>query len=739
MCVRRLRVGLLVVLSAVAGLAAVAGPPAWGDSCPNAVFRSGPSASLPDCRAYELVTPPFENGLFPFTPQSLNLNSSLDGANLTFSSLGAFGEPGANAGSGGSMYAAVRTAAGWVSTAIDPPGALFQNSKNLGTPFKDTSSDFSRSLFREAPASSKRFDRRIYLRQPGGEVVEVGPFGAPAAVAAATEQGPSETYVGASSDLSHVLFTLAYRHLTAFPFPFWPGDTTVQQESVTSLYEYVGTGNSTPILVGVDETGQLISQCGTNLGSTGQFEGSAYNAISSDGSTVFFTAAQGGCGGSGPPANEIFARIDQTHTVAISEPTAGDCAACDTGSPANAVFEGASREGSKAFFLTSQALLGTDTTQNLYEYDFNAPAGQRLTRISAGDPTAADVLGVARVSEDGSHVYFVARGVLTTLANSQGQTAQPGNDNLYVSEPDPARPGRLRTMFVAALAGADSSDWRQVDAGRLAQATPDGRFLLFPSRNDLTPDASGSGRQLYRYDAQTGDLVRVSIGEGGFNDNGNNGDSSSFRAVSYFSAFAAPPGVSISDDGSYVFFESTAALTPLALNEACIREEEGECLLRASNIYEYHEEHVYLISDGRDRQLVLGSGAVRLLGASSSGSDVFFSTADSLVPQDGNGQMDFYDARIDGGFPSGRGAPSCQGEDCQPLSTQPPALTPGSVTFSGPGNPAPMHATSRSKPKRCGAGRTPRHGRCVKTKRSKSKHAKRAQRASRRSNGGIVR
>ena len=51
--------------------------------------------------------------------------------------------------------------------------------------------------------------------------------------------------------------------------------------------------------------------------------------------------------------------------------------------------------------------------------------------------------------------------------------------------------------------------------------TPDGQFLVFTSSADLTPGDTSTAQQVFEYDAQTGELVRVSIGQNGFNDNGN--------------------------------------------------------------------------------------------------------------------------------------------------------------------------------------------------------------------------
>ncbi len=94
---------------------------------------------------------------------------------------------------------------------------------------------------------------------------------------------------------------------------------------------------------------------------------------------------------------------------------------------------------------------------------------------------------------------------------------------------------------------------------------------------------------------------------------------------------------------------------------------------------------------------------VQLLGASETGSNVFFSTADALVAQDTDNGLDIYDARVDGGFPAPVAPPECSGDECQgPLASAPVLLSPGSELQAGGGNVKPATsapATTKAKPK----------------------------------------
>jgi hypothetical protein len=134
-------------------------------------------------------------------------------------------------------------------------------------------------------------------------------------------------------------------------------------------------------------------------------------------------------------------------------------------------------------------------------------------------------------------------------------------------------------------------------------------------------------------------------------------------------------------------------------------EGEGGIPTYAMNVYEWHEGHVYLISDGRDVSLNRGEAPICvapsstcLLGADATGENVFFATADKLVGQDTDTELDYYDARIcTAASPCLKQSPAqtalCEGDACQgsPIP-QPPLVSAASVSFSGPGNataPAP--------------------------------------------------
>ena len=342
--------------------------------------------------------------------------------------------------------------------------------------------------------------------------------------------------------------------------------------------------------------------------------------------------------GTGPPVDELYARTNESETTAISEPSKADCTECDTSEPARAVFQGASEDGSRVFFLSEQKLLGGASGMNLYEYDFQgAKEGKGIVLVSP------DAKGVARVAENGSRVYFVSEGVLTPQANEYGVSAREGEANLYVYDTEDNQ-----TAFIGTLAAGDAFDWSQED-DRSVDATPDGRVLLFTSSADLTPGDTSSVEQVFEYDAQEQTLVRVSAGQNGYNDDGNT-DSypAHFIFPQYFGKQEPAPQLgSLSEDGQLAVFESSDALTPQAL-------------VGYPNVYEYRAGEISLISDGQDR----APGGTRLLGMDPSGGDVFFQSADQLVPQDGDTQVDVYDARVDGGFAS-PAPPSCEGEGCQ--------------------------------------------------------------------------
>jgi len=85
---------------------------------------------------------------------------------------------------------------------------------------------------------------------------------------------------------------------------------------------------------------------------------------------------------------------------------------------------------------------------------------------------------------------------------------------------------------------------------------------------------------------------------------------------------------------------------------------------------------------------------------SEAGKDVFFTTADSLIPADGDTQRDIYDARIEGGFPTPLSASACSGSGCRGPSPEVPSFPAIASTQPAGGNAEPNGLLPTSTPLR---------------------------------------
>jgi hypothetical protein len=706
---------LLPALSALAFLCG-AGGVARADSCrtlfPEQPTRVTLSSGLPDCRAYEQVNPVFKGGgnVAPFA-------LSEDGSAFVYATFAAAPDSNGHNPSGGVrqvFYEARRTPSGWRSFSIMPSSTQYYPGISVGLPGgpSDVSPHLDRFLYALTDNPYREFGggtTGLYVTTPSGLDGCSTPDGGACVVNATPNLSVSDGYFGGSSDFSH---------LVLFASDLVPGDPTKPPsvgsevpKDITESYD-AGTAASPEYryrLIGLDNSGgptSLVSDCTTELGSGSNLElrnsgnSSVYHAVSADGSKIFFTALQG-CSlfdphtfevthYEGPTVNEVAVRVDGSHTIPISEPSLSFCT-LPTPDPscADAVFEGASADGTRAFFTTTQPETGgTDTTKNLYEAKVGESSLNGMTQVSAGaGAEGAQVQGVVRISDDGSHVYFVAQGVLTSAPDSHGRTAQAGADHLYAYDGASGE-----TKFVAALSSSDSSLWGNDDR-RQAQASADGRFLVFDSVAQLTPDDTDTSQDVYRYDFQSGELVRVSAGRGGYDADGNGAFDAEITAPAFDSggAFAGVNQVvdgtveakrALNSDGSTVFFSTSEPLQSTDVNSA-------------PDVYEWDEGQVSLLSDGHNRDTASPKAATpgeatTFVGASADGSDAFFQTNQVLDPAGGDGAYDVFDARIGGGFAQLASSVPCSGDSCQGAPSNAPATTaPTSSTYQGTGNLSP--------------------------------------------------
>jgi hypothetical protein len=629
-------------------------------------FTTLGEGGLPDNRRPELVSPADKRPQGRVTPPGLDLSSD-----LTFQAADdgdAFYYPLQNglldSTAGGELrYLARRGQSGWSSTQVSAPSLVPSANAGGAVPsfVRYFSPDLScgvigtyQPLTADTPAADVELRvLNLYRVNPDGSYRLIT-----STVPSNPETGGDYQVAGASPDCSRVYFNTPRKLLSGASGLYEWDEGTLRDAGVLPD----GTVPSAEVNTGVQRG---IAVIGGNA---------QVNAVSRDGRRIFFTAISD----EGPDAGHqaVFVREDGTRTVDASQTA--------TATPSTtASYEIASRDGSHVFFTANHGLTASSSPSGIDLYSYNTET-EALTDLSAdsnpADSNGAAVEGAIDASEDGSYVYFAALGQLIAgKGNTYAQNlAGGGAANVYLSHA-----GQL--SFVGVVAKEDLTEALASAGGTNmawnAQATPDGKHLLYVTKADVTGYESGGVREAYLYSAESGQTVCVSCRRDGKPSLGTSSQGSPITGPSGETATPRPTQRSLSDDGSRVFFSMKDPLAPGAIagNE---------------NLYEWERGQAYLLNDGA------GAVPARIVGSSASGDDVFIYSTEQLDPHDTDFVGDVYDLRVNGGFPPPEAPPvpcdpaqdQCQGAPSAPPSAAPPA----SSAFSGPGNPPP---TAPGKPK----------------------------------------
>lgn len=419
-------------------------------NCSNADRRSGVSASLPDCRAYELVTPPDTNGRQPYAPASSSAGfkfgtppASADGNRVGFLTNGGVipGMEGAG-GFNGDEYLATRTANGWRTTGQSPTGDQSSNpaaggvSPDLGYVAWQIANNGSGSLLVDGETAN-------YIRHPDGSFHLIGKG------TLQTDLGASLHYIGPAAQ--HAYFTSKKQLEESAPGNGTDAIYDLHRDGTLTVVSLL-PGNLTP------------SSAATYLGS------------STDGSTVAFAVNE-----------TVYVRVNASETLEAA--------------PAGATFGGLSAEGRYLVYRS-----GGD----LYRFDSQSAQADRLT--DSGDAIPINVsskgTGVYFLSpsilgngpnpsgdepiDGGLNLYRWSEGQVEFVGTVTKRDAE-GESSGGI-----ARDG-LEMWGTAVREGAYALDPSRSD--------PAGTSLLFESRANLTNFDSGGFAEVYLYDS-VGDSLR---------------------------------------------------------------------------------------------------------------------------------------------------------------------------------------------------------------------------------------
>jgi hypothetical protein len=649
----------------------VAGAPARAAGCANERVREEQvhGVGLPDCRAYEQVTPLEKEGV-DAKGFAGDVQAAPDGQRVRFWTQIPF--PDACGGSGGEKYISSLVGEAWITEGVLPCDCPESDVRGFSEDLAET------VLWCEGAAltpNASASERGYYVRETAS-----GKLRLLVSMTGAVEEQNYFTLAGFSGDDKHLIFESAEHLLPQARIGEY------------NLYEVNLEKPEPEQLSLVGQTPKSGESCTAeaceappqgSVAGAGAFpwaplhsahEHYTQSTISTGGQRVFFMAV---------PSERLYVRENETTTVAVSKGTAH--------------FWWASPEGQYVLYTEGE---------DLYRYDLETTHTEPITTASAG------VLGLVDSSNDAHTIYFTATSILATNKNPYGEHA--GVKNEYSEEELPAsevanlyewhqpETGPPTTTFISTLVNSevgtrlgDEGDWLDNTAVgvfpnnfKTSRVTPDGQTLLFSSHLPLTGYDSGKQAKLYRYSAGAegafGSLICVSCNPTGAPTKdqallaGQAGGAEPFpeRALTH----------NLSENGQRIVFATSESLTGTATTAENVYEweadGEGSCRSEAQD-----DGCLYLISSGTTDE------PSYLLDASADGDDIFFFTRQQLVPTDTDNNVDVYDACVDCAVTTTieHAQPECTpGEACHKPTTTPALATPASTTLTGNHNLTPQ-------------------------------------------------
>ncbi len=596
--------------------------PGSEEVCPNQALRAGPSANLPDCRAYEQLTPVDKEGsqeIFAYDGLKSPAYELVgeDGEHLMLEAPVVWGS---TAGSGQAPYFFSRTPTGWQVTAatVQPQAGVNTYAPQV---FSGDLTQFAfESGFSTSGGSGQSKNVEYKVGVPGELYVNVGTV--PRGMV-----GYGGGWVAASADFSKLILQSEDRT------PVEPRSTT---KSGNDLYEY-SQGKLRQVNVG-------IGTCGANIakGNEGAGGSSSPHAVSADGSRVFFEAVPGSeCSAS----KHLYVRVNGVETFDLGVYRFAGA----TADGSEVLLEKPPGEGNPGLYLyQGKTVKPLSSTGSIAGINFTVSEDLKAIYFESG-----------AASEEDIYRYDIASETLGFVVQSDGKATFKES---YLS-PD----GRYYYFASRGVAGLPGG-----------ATVPGGGHEQHPAPlSSLPPEPT---EQVYRYDSVEHVVECVSCASGfdpepRLGANFGKADNAQGTATD-----GVPRQSMVSANGDFVFFETPAALVPADvdgevtpegdLGSGSAQPEHASSDNSVSgDVYEWRRDGVdgcgvlqgclALITNGRGGLLNI------LLGSAEDGRDVFIYTHSQLVAQDNDTAGDIYDARIGGGKLPGPAVPvECEGDAC---------------------------------------------------------------------------